>query len=116
MYRSRIVLGSDTHLMATPLYSRRIVFMPDLSDTTPAHAPAPRQSPPRTPGLKRYSLVLPEDLFMAIQELADQRQTTVVDLIRRFIKLGLIAAKIEDTPGAALLIREGDTERQIILL
>jgi len=59
---------------------------------------------------------LPEDLFTALQVLAEQRQTTVVDLIRRFIKLGLIAAKIEDTPGAALIIRDGDTERQIILL
>jgi hypothetical protein len=90
--------------------------MPDTTDATPANATPSRQTPPRTPGLKRYSLVLPEDLFMAIQELADQRQTTVVDLIRRFIKLGLIAAKIEDTPGAALIIRDGDTERQIILL
>jgi hypothetical protein len=90
--------------------------MSDPTDATPTNATPARQSPPRTPGLKRYSLVLPEDLFTAIQELADQRQTTVVDLIRRFIKLGLIAAKIEDTPGAALIIREGDTERQIILL
>jgi len=90
--------------------------MPDSSDAAPAHAPPTGHSPPRTPCLKRYSLVLPEDLFTAIQALADQRQTTVVDLIRRFIKLGLIAAKIEDTPGAALIIRDGDTERQIILL
>ena len=90
--------------------------MPDLSDAMPAHDPPARSSPRRTPGLKRYSLVLPEDLFTAIQALADQRQTTVVDLIRRFIKLGLIAAKIEDTPGAALIIRDGDTEQQIILL
>ena len=90
--------------------------MPDPSDAAPAHAPPTRSSPPRTPGLKRYSLVLPEDLFTAIQELADQRQTTVVDLIRRFIKLGLIAAKIEDTPGAALIIRDGDSEQQIIFL
>jgi hypothetical protein len=90
--------------------------MQDSSDTTSTRATPRRQSSPRTPGLKRYSLVLPEDLFTAIQELADQRQTTVVDLIRRFIKLGLIAAKIEDTPGAALIIRDGDTERQIILL
>ena len=89
--------------------------MPDPTDATPAHA-TPSRSQPRTPGLKRYSLVLPEDLFTAIQALADQRQTTVGDLIRRFIKLGLIAAKIEDTPGAALIIRDGDTERQIILL
>ena len=90
--------------------------MPDPSDATPVHAPSARSLPPRTPGLKRYSLVLPEDLFTAIQALADQRQTTVVDLIRRFIKLGLIAAKIEDTPGAALIIRDRDTEQRIILL
>jgi hypothetical protein len=90
--------------------------MPDPTDATPANVTPARQSPPRTPGLKRYSLVLPEDLFTAIQALADQRQTTVVDLIRRFIKLGLIAAKIEDTPGAALIIRDGDSEQQIIFL
>jgi hypothetical protein len=90
--------------------------MPDPTDATPADATPAGQSPPRTPGLKRYSLVLPDDLFTAIQELADQRQTTVVDLIRRFIKLGLIAAKIEDTPGAALIIRDGDSEQRIIFL
>jgi hypothetical protein len=90
--------------------------MPNPSDATPANATNARKSSSLTPGLKRYSLVLPEDLFTAIQELAEQRQTTVVDLIRRFIKLGLIAAKIEDTPGAALIIRDGDTEQQIIFL
>ena len=90
--------------------------MPDPTDTSPTDAIPAGQSPPRTPGLKRYSLVLPEDLFTAIQTLADQRQTTVVDLIRRFIKLGLIAARIEDTPGAALIIRDGDTEQQVIFL
>jgi hypothetical protein len=90
--------------------------MPDPTDATPANATPARQSPPRTSSLKRYSLVLPDDLFTAIQALAERRQTTVVDLIRRFIKLGLIAAKIEDTPGAALIIRDGDSEQQIILL
>src|SRR5215210_102730 len=98
-----------------PCTHEGVVVMPDPSDAAPAHAPPTRQLPPRAPGLKRYSLVLPEDLFTAIQALADQRQTTVVDLIRRFIKLGLIAAKIEDTPGTALIIRDGDTEQQIIL-
>ena len=90
--------------------------MSDHNGTTPVHAPPADLSPTRIPGVKRYSLVLPEELFTALQTLADQRQTTVVDLIRRFIKLGLIAAKVEDTPGAALLIREGETEREIILL
>jgi len=70
----------------------------------------------RQGGVKRYTLVLPEDLFDAVQSLATQRQTTVVDLLRRFIKLGLIAARLEATPDAALIIREGDTEREILLL
>ena len=60
--------------------------------------------------------MLPDDLFAAVHTLAEQRQTTVVDLIRRFIKLGLIAARVEATPDAALLIRDGDTEREILLL
>ena len=71
---------------------------------------------PRTGAAKRYSLVLPEELFAAVQELADRRQTTVVDIIRRCLKLGLIAARVEDTPGAALIIREGEIEREIIFV
>jgi len=66
--------------------------------------------------VKRYNLVLPEDLFSEVEKLAEKRQTTVVDILRRFIKLGLLASQIEESPGAALLIREGDTERQIILI
>jgi hypothetical protein len=90
--------------------------MPHAHHATPEQHESTSQPAQQAPGLKRYNLVLPEDLFTALQELADKRQTTVVDLIRRFIKLGLIAAKVEDTPGAALIIREGDTEQRIILL
>lgn len=66
--------------------------------------------------LKRYNLVIPKDLFDEVQRLADQRQTTVVDLFRRFIRLGLLAAYLEDRHDAALIIREGNVEREIILL
>jgi hypothetical protein len=66
--------------------------------------------------LKRYNLTLPAELFDEIQQLADERHTTVVDLLRRFIKLGLLAIKLEEDPDAALIIREGDQERQILIL
>jgi hypothetical protein len=66
--------------------------------------------------LRRYSLVLPLELFDEVQKLADSRHTTVVEILRKFIKLGLLAIQIEETPDATLLIREGDTEREIILL
>lgn len=75
-----------------------------------------RQRPKDKPKPKRYNLVLPEELFNEIQKLADEKHTTVLDVLRRFIKLGLIAARVEETPDAALIIREGTTEREIILL
>lgn len=66
--------------------------------------------------IKKYNLALPQALFDELQEVADKRHTTVVELLRRFIKLGLIATQIDETPGAALIIREGDKEREILIL
>jgi hypothetical protein len=69
-----------------------------------------------TKGTKRYTVVLPQELFDNVKQLADERQTTVIDLLRRFVKLGLLAAQLESSPDSALILREGDTEKQIILL
>jgi hypothetical protein len=66
--------------------------------------------------LKRYNLALPEDLYNELQSLANERHTTVVAILRSFIKLGLMAIEIEKTPDAALLIRENNKEREIVLL
>lgn len=66
--------------------------------------------------MKRYNLVLPEDLFDEVQKMADERQTTVVDLLRRFIKLGILVAQSETSPDSAFLLREGGVEKQIILI
>jgi predicted transcriptional regulator len=63
---------------------------------------------------KRYNLVLPAEVFDEVKTIADSRNTTVKQLLHRFIKLGLIAIKIDETPGAALIIREGDSEREIV--
>lgn len=65
---------------------------------------------------KHYNLALSATLFDELKQTADSRGTTVIDLLRRFIKLGMIALEIEKKPGAALIIRDGDTERQLILV
>ena len=65
---------------------------------------------------KRYNLVLPEDLYNEVQVLAEHRQTTVVELFRKFIRLGLLVAKAEESSDAVFIIREGDKERQLLLL
>lgn len=66
--------------------------------------------------IKRYNLALPEDLFDSIHELADKEHTTVLEILRKFIRLGLIAADISKDSNSKLIIREGDVEREILLL
>jgi hypothetical protein len=65
--------------------------------------------------LRKYNLALPEELFTELQTLAQNQHTSIADLLRRFIKLGLIASKIDQAPGSTLLIKQGDEEREIIL-
>ncbi len=67
-------------------------------------------------GMKRYNLVIPEVLFNEVQKIADEEHTTVVDLLRRFIKLGLIATDVSRKADSALVIREGNREREIMFL
>lgn len=63
-----------------------------------------------------YHLILPEALIHEVQQIADDKHTTAIDLMRRMIKLGLVAIKIEDTPDAALIVREeGQDDREIRL-
>jgi ATP-dependent Clp protease ATP-binding subunit ClpA len=70
----------------------------------------------RQRGVRRYSLVLPEDLFQQVQRLAESEQTTVVELLRRFTKLGLLVTEIQNTPGASLVIRQADTTEQRLVV
>lgn len=65
---------------------------------------------------KRFNLMLSEDLLDQVEKLADEEGTSIVEIFRRFIKLGLIAADVQKDPDAALLIREGGHEREIFLL
>lgn len=80
-----------------------------------ARVGAPRGARPARE-LKRYNLALPAELYDELQQVADQKQVTLVELLRKFIKLGLLATQLEDRPGAALLIRENGTDRQIVMI
>lgn len=65
---------------------------------------------------KRYNMTLPEPVYDELQAIADRRGTTVVDVLRGFIKLGFLAVEIEDTPGSSLILREGDREQRLVLI
>jgi ATP-dependent Clp protease ATP-binding subunit ClpA len=70
----------------------------------------------RQRGVRRHSLVLPEDLFLQVQALANEEQTSVTDLLRRFAKLGLLIMETQKTPGASIVIRQGATEQRLVVL
>jgi len=68
------------------------------------------------PKMKRYSLVLPEVLFAEIQGIADSKGTTVLEVLRTFIKLGLIASELEKQPNSALIIRSDNQDKEVVLI
>jgi hypothetical protein len=74
-----------------------------------------RRKSAKTP-VKRYNLVLPEELFQQLQDLADRRHTTVVELIRKSIKIALLVAEAEESPDKAFTIGEGKQPERIRLL
>lgn len=63
---------------------------------------------------KRYNMVIPAELFNELQTVADKNGTTVAELLRRFIKLGLVAISMEGKDG--LYIKEGESTRQLVLI
>lgn len=61
---------------------------------------------------KRYNLVLPLDQYDKVKQVADDRGITIAELLRKFIVLGLTI----EAPDTTLVIKNGDTERELILL
>lgn len=66
--------------------------------------------------IRRYSLILPDPIYEQLNDIADEKGTTMAELIRRFIGLGFLAMKTSNDPDSELLLRNGDTIRGIILL
>lgn len=65
---------------------------------------------------KRYSLVLPQELYDEVEAIADRQHSSVVEIIRRFIRLGLIANEISKRDNSKLIIREDGVDREILLV
>ena len=70
----------------------------------------------RQRGVRRHTLVLPEELFQQVQDLANEEQTSVTDLLRRFTKLGLLMMDVQRDPDASIVIRQGGSEQRLLVL
>lgn len=64
---------------------------------------------------KRYNLVMQADLFNQVEAIAQAEDTTVLEILKRYIRLGLLIEEVRKN-GGELVIREGDKERTIIII
>lgn len=65
---------------------------------------------------KRYNLKLSEKDFQALDDVASERHTTMLEIITHCIRIGLALFKAQ-ARGAAIIIREADgKEKEIMLL
>jgi hypothetical protein len=60
-----------------------------------------------------YELKIPNELYDEIRDIGRQCNLSPAEVVRRFLKLGLVAAKVEADPAASLLIRDANGEREI---
>lgn len=61
--------------------------------------------------MPRYNLDLGEDVYAELQRLAEAEQRPIAELVRRFIRLGLLVQRAD-----SVILRENGHEREIILL
>ena len=61
---------------------------------------------------KRYTFELPIEIYDQLLATAEQNGTSVVEMLRKYIKLGLLATQ----PDTMVLLRTGDSEQPVMLV
>jgi hypothetical protein len=90
--------------------------MPQIAEEEQMTAQKSGQDEGKRTKMKRYNLVLPNTLFDEVQALANKEDIPILELLKRCIKIGLVVIKLYQSPNASLIVREGERERELILL
>jgi len=61
---------------------------------------------------KRYTFELPIEIYNQLAGVAEENGTSVVEMLRKYIKLGLLATQ----PGTMVLLRIGDSDQPVMLI
>jgi hypothetical protein len=65
---------------------------------------------------KRLNLSLKPSVFDQLQEVAEQRGTSIVDVIRSCIRVGLMVHTASNDADTKIIVRKADQEQQVFLL
>jgi len=61
---------------------------------------------------KRYTFELPTEIYDQLSTTAEQNGTSVVEMLRKYIKLGLLATQ----PDTVVLLRIGESDQPVMLV
>lgn len=74
------------------------------------------KSTPEASKKSMYSLSLPSEVLDEIKRVADKEETSILQVLRNFIKLGLAYYRMRDQdPNTQIIIRQGNTDHVILL-
>lgn len=73
--------------------------------------------PPTTDApAKRFNLYLPDEVYEELKQVAEKNKTTPLDLIKSFIRAGLLIADYQSKPDAGIYFREPGGELEKVKL
>ncbi|MEW5873098.1 MAG: hypothetical protein AB1894_27815 [Chloroflexota bacterium] len=66
------------------------------------------------PETTRFNLTLPTKVVGELENIAEEYEVSVTDVMRAFLRIGLMVAKTQKDQNKAILVREGEREAEII--
>jgi hypothetical protein len=64
---------------------------------------------------QRFNLTLPAPVVSEMEKIAEAYDISIVDVIRSFIRIGLLVSRAQNDPDKAVLIREGERITEIFM-
>ncbi|MFA6446080.1 MAG: hypothetical protein WCW14_02405 [Candidatus Paceibacterota bacterium] len=66
--------------------------------------------------MKRYSLLLSSEIFSEVKRVSNEEGVAVVDIFRRFVKMGIVLAdELKKAPGSEIIIRQKDGKEKSLI-
>jgi hypothetical protein len=66
--------------------------------------------------IHKFNLALEKSYFRRLEALARSENMTITALVLKFIRIGCFVLEIQMDPNKKLIIRDGSTEKEIVIL
>ncbi|MCU0515239.1 MAG: hypothetical protein MUE40_22015 [Anaerolineae bacterium] len=87
-------------------------------DILPEETQTPRDALTTSATAHRFNLTIPDPVYQEVMAAAAESGETITDVLRQFLKMGILAYKIGKDPSKKLIIRDttAKTDTEIMML